>query len=97
LKTAEGKRIVLRPSEIEQRKTSEISLMPDGLAGSLSEQDLVDILAFLTTLKQPVSIVGRFDAIGPLGEATVSLDPKTKFDPSTRIKGPMINSSLGDA
>ncbi|MBX6313334.1 MAG: c-type cytochrome [Isosphaeraceae bacterium] len=89
LKTAEGKRIVLRPADIAEKKISEISLMPEGLAQALTEQDLVDLLAFLTTLKQPVSVVGRFDALGPLAEpgGRPALDPGTKFDPAARIKG----------
>jgi putative membrane-bound dehydrogenase-like protein len=89
LKTAEGKRVVLRPQEIEGRKGSEISLMPEGLAQTLSEQDLVDLLAFLATLKQPVSIVGRFDALSLVErDGKPSVDPKAKFDPSARVKGP---------
>ena len=43
--------------------------MPEGLAQPMSDQDLVDLLAFLATLRQPVSIVGQFQAVGPLAEA----------------------------
>ncbi|MEO6810273.1 MAG: dehydrogenase, partial [Isosphaeraceae bacterium] len=67
---------------------SEISLMPEGLAQGLSEQDLVDLLAFLTTLKQPVSIIGRFDALTLPGDGAnpTRVDPKAKFDPAATIE-----------
>ncbi len=66
LKTAEGKRITIKPSEVEDRKTSEVSLMPEGLAQAMTDQDLVDLLAYLETMKKPVSIVGQYAAIGPM-------------------------------
>jgi putative membrane-bound dehydrogenase-like protein len=66
LKTAEGQRVALRPSEIEDRKQVEVSLMPEGLAQTMGESDFVDLLAFLQTLKQPVSIVGQYQALGPV-------------------------------
>ncbi len=69
LKTAEGQRVTLRPSEIEERKQVEVSLMPEGLAQTMGEDDFVDLLAFLQTLKQPVSIVGQYQALGPLADA----------------------------
>jgi putative heme-binding domain-containing protein len=90
LKTADGKRVTLRPAEIESRATSEISLMPEGLAQGLTEQDLVDLLAFLTTLKQPVSIIGRFDALTlpSAGANPPRIDPRAKFDPTATIEDP---------
>jgi putative heme-binding domain-containing protein len=66
LKTAEGQRVTVRPSEVEERKQVEVSLMPEGLAQTMGENDLVDLLAFLQSLKKPVSIVGQYQALGPL-------------------------------
>jgi putative membrane-bound dehydrogenase-like protein len=65
LKTAEGQRVSIAPDTIEERKTSEVSLMPEGLAQTLSDQDLIDVLTFLTTLKQPVTVAGRYHVSGP--------------------------------
>ena len=53
---------------IEERRTSDTSLMPEGLAQTMTDQEIVDLLAYLTTLKQPVSIVGQYQAIGPVHE-----------------------------
>ena len=73
LKTAEGQKISIKPGDIEERKTNEVSLMPEGLAQSMTDQELVDLLVYLETLKQPVSIVGQYAAIGPM---TASMLPK---------------------
>ena len=76
LKTADGKRQVIRPGDVEDRKVTEVSLMPEGLAEAMSDRDLVDLLAFLATLKEPVSVVGQYQAIGPVsGEGP--LTPKS--------------------
>ena len=66
LKTAEGQRVTLKPTEIDERKQSEISLMPEGLAQTMSDVDLIDLLAFVGSLKQPVSIVGQYLTSGPV-------------------------------
>ncbi len=68
LKTADGQRISIDPQTIEDRRTSDVSLMPEGLAQTMTDQELVDLLAYLTTLKQPVSIVGQYQVAGPVYE-----------------------------
>jgi len=82
LKTAEGERVVIDPSSIEERSTSDVSLMPEGLAQTMTDQELVDLLAYLGTLRQPVSIVGQYSAIGPLFEPAVTptIDAGGKLD-----------------
>jgi putative membrane-bound dehydrogenase-like protein len=90
LKTADGQRVALRSSEIEARQISEVSLMPESLAQSMTEQELVDVVAFLATLKKPVSILGQARAIGPLSSEAV--DPTKKIDVGSEVKGP--NGSL---
>jgi len=88
IKTAEGERLALDPSEIEERATSDLSLMPEGLAQQLSDQELVDLLAFLETLERPVSIVGEFSAVGPLVEVEngPAVDP-ARIDLTTPERG----------
>jgi len=41
----------VRKSDIDQRKTSAPSLMPDGLAAGLSPQDFSDLVSFLESLR----------------------------------------------
>jgi hypothetical protein len=64
--------------------------MPEGLAQTMSDQDLVDLLAFMSTLRQPVSIVGQYHVIGPLAEqnGTLALDPQHKIDLAQNLRGP---------
>jgi putative heme-binding domain-containing protein len=52
LMDAEGKRHAMRKPEIEQRKESELSLMPEGLNTGLSLQDFADIVSYLESLKE---------------------------------------------
>jgi putative heme-binding domain-containing protein len=82
LKTAEGQRVTLEPRAIEGRRTSDLSLMPEGLAQTMTTEELVDLLSYLSTLKQPVSIVGQYHVIGPLQESNGSplVDPAGKLD-----------------
>ena len=79
LKTAEGKRETVPSKDVEDHKISEVSLMPEGLAGFLSDRDFSDLIAYLTTLRQPVSIVGQYQAVGPvtLAEGSALPSPKT--------------------
>ncbi len=90
IKTAHGQRITLRPGDIEDRKTSDVSFMPEGLAQTMSDQELVDLLTYLSTLHEPVSIVGQYHVIGPLaepnGEPVFALHGK--IDLAATVRGP---------
>jgi putative membrane-bound dehydrogenase-like protein len=90
LKTADGQRIAIKPDQVEERKNSDLSLMPEGLAESMSDQDLADLLSFLSSLKQPVSIIGQYQVIGPVAEASgmPALDPSEKVDLTANLRGP---------
>jgi putative membrane-bound dehydrogenase-like protein len=81
LKTADGQRVPIDPTSIEDKRTSDVSLMPEGLAQTMTDQELVDLLTYLTTLKQPVSIVGQYQAIGPVHEP----DGRSIFEPIARL------------
>ena len=72
LKTVEGKTIRLNRSEIEETGISTVSLMPEGLAQTMTDTQLVDLLAYMTTLKRPSSVVGQFQVLGPLDTKTDS-------------------------
>ncbi|MCA1685632.1 MAG: HEAT repeat domain-containing protein [Planctomycetia bacterium] len=90
LKTAEGERVAVRPKQIEERKESDVSLMPEGLAETMTDQELADLLSFLSSLRQPVSIVGQYHVIGPLAEAkdAPAFDPTVKVDLASNLRGP---------
>ena len=85
LKTADGERLTIRPGDIEDRRTSDVSLMPENLAQTMSDGDLVDLLAYLGTLKQPVSIVGQYHAVGPVAASAVA--PTARVDLDAEVDG----------
>jgi putative membrane-bound dehydrogenase-like protein len=82
IKTAEGQRIAVDPRTIDERRNSDVSLMPEGLAQTLSVQEFVNLLEYLDTLRRPVSIVGEYHVIGPVRESngTHAVDPAAKPD-----------------
>jgi putative membrane-bound dehydrogenase-like protein len=51
LEDADAKRVRLTRDEIDDRKRSDVSLMPNGLAEGLTPQDFADLIAYLETLK----------------------------------------------
>ncbi len=90
LKTSDGSRVALNARDIEERIGSDVSLMPAGLAETMTDQELVDLLAFLSGLRQPVSVVGQYRVIGPVVEANgaPAFDVTERVDPATRLRGP---------
>ncbi len=51
IQDAEGKRIKVAKADIEDRKTSDLSLMPNGIVEGITQQDFADLIAYLETLK----------------------------------------------
>jgi putative heme-binding domain-containing protein len=47
-----GDEIRLKPSDIKSRRRSQLSMMPEDLVNHMTEQQLVDLLEYLTTLRQ---------------------------------------------
>ncbi len=66
LKNAEGERIVVPAKEVSAKRALPVSLMPEGLVQNLTDGELVDLLAYLATLKQPAVIVADWQILGPL-------------------------------
>ena len=52
LKTATGETIQIDNDAIEEQRAQSISLMPDGVASKLKQQQLADLLEFLSKLRQ---------------------------------------------
>lgn len=48
-----GEELRFKPSEIKSRRRSRLSLMPEDLAATMTEAELVDLVEFLTTLISP--------------------------------------------
>ena len=52
IQDSEAKVVSLTKDQIEERRKSDVSLMPNGLAQGLSAKDFADLIAYLETLKQ---------------------------------------------
>ncbi len=52
VKTETGEEFRFKPAEITSRRRSYLSLMPEDLVNTMTKQELVDLLEFLTTLKE---------------------------------------------
>jgi len=53
LKDVQGKYNDIPVEKIEKKIQQKISIMPDGLQTALTQQELTDLLEYLTTLKNP--------------------------------------------
>jgi hypothetical protein len=76
LRDAEGRDTRIPAKSIEKRTKGDKSLMPDDLVRLLSEDELVDLVEYLSTLKTPALAIDRWDIIGPFdnGKGMEGLD-----------------------
>ena len=58
IEDADGKRIKVAKAEIEDRKLSDLSLMPSGLVEGITPKDFADLIAYLETLKNAAANQG---------------------------------------
>jgi putative heme-binding domain-containing protein len=56
----DAKLVRVKTADIEQQKTSDISLMPEGLEGLMTQPQFADLVSYLTTLKAPESKAQEF-------------------------------------
>ncbi|HET6246777.1 MAG TPA: PQQ-dependent sugar dehydrogenase, partial [Tepidisphaeraceae bacterium] len=52
---SDGKLIRIKTADIDRQKTTDVSLMPEGLEGALTQQQFADLIAYLASLKAPQS------------------------------------------
>ena len=53
INTGAGEQVRLQPGEIASKRPYRASMMPEGLLGNLTPQQVADLLEFLSTLKRP--------------------------------------------
>jgi putative heme-binding domain-containing protein len=63
---SEGRKRVISKSEIEQRKFSDISIMPEGLSTGLSMDQFADLIAYLESLRSAGQPTPGSGASGPV-------------------------------
>jgi putative heme-binding domain-containing protein len=64
---AEGKKQVLHRTEIDTRKTSETSLMPENIASMLAREEFADLIGYLETLRPAGQGTPGSGLAGPVG------------------------------
>ncbi|HEY2785255.1 MAG TPA: PVC-type heme-binding CxxCH protein [Fimbriiglobus sp.] len=93
LRDANGKDHVIPAKTVDAKKKLTTSLMPDDLVKTLTEEDLVDLVAYLSTLQTPAYAPESWHTIGPFlraldpaegiahdfGPAAGKFDPKATF------------------
>lgn len=57
---SDGKLLKFKTADIDRQKTTDLSLMPEGLEGQMSQQQFTDLIMYLTTLKAPQSTAQEF-------------------------------------
>jgi putative membrane-bound dehydrogenase-like protein len=65
LRDANGKDMRIDKKDIDTREKNPVSLMPDNLVGAITEEDLVDLVEYLTTLKTPALTPATWLVAGP--------------------------------
>jgi putative membrane-bound dehydrogenase-like protein len=65
LRDANGKDTKIRQSDIDKKTKSPISIMPDNLAAALTEDELIDMVEYLLTLKTPALTPDAWNIVGP--------------------------------
>jgi putative membrane-bound dehydrogenase-like protein len=93
LRDANGKDTRIDKKEIDSRTKSPKSLMPEDLLAYVTEDDLVDVVEYLFTLKTPALSMDYWHVAGPFdnGEADAGLDrvfpPEKAIDPKAVYDG----------
>jgi putative membrane-bound dehydrogenase-like protein len=84
LRDGNGKDTVIDKKDIDARAKSPKSIMPEDLVGAMTEDDLVDLVAYLYTLKEPVMSLDHWYIAGAFDAAEGGLD--RVFEPEKEVK-----------
>jgi putative membrane-bound dehydrogenase-like protein len=66
LRTAAGDRLVIRTGDIESQRSVPASLMPEKLIDALKDEQVADLLEYLSSLRQPVVEAAEYRVVGPM-------------------------------
>lgn len=85
LRDANGKDTKIDKKEIESRTKDPKSIMPDNLLVYMTEEELVDIVEYLATLKTPVLSMDYWHIIGPFDNGSGDAGLDQEFPPEKTI------------
>jgi putative membrane-bound dehydrogenase-like protein len=72
LRTAAGDRLVVRTADIESQRSVPASLMPEKLIDALRDEQVADLLEYLSSLRQPVVEAAEYRVAGPMDAAKLA-------------------------
>jgi putative heme-binding domain-containing protein len=85
----DGKPARIAMADIADQRTSEVSLMPQGLEAGLTPQDFANLIAYLESLHQPLRSNGHIQGMPEvISQATRSVDVVPFFDGDVRLNHP---------
>ncbi|HYV37178.1 MAG TPA: hypothetical protein VE988_15840, partial [Gemmataceae bacterium] len=92
---AAGAKQIIKQSEVESKKKTGKSVMPDGLQGGLTPADFADLVGYLESLrdKAPASPKKLTTAAPGVGSGTLSLSHSTNLStlvPANRLTLPRL-------
>lgn len=90
LKGADGKSVALSRRDIRDQRTSELSLMPEGLEAGLTHAQFADLIAYLESLRMSDSAFASLQGMPsqiPIAARGVELLPL--FNPNVRLNRPL--------
>jgi putative heme-binding domain-containing protein len=85
LRDANGKDTKVDKKDVDTRQKSSKSLMPDDLIRYISEEELVDMVEYLFTLKTPVLRIDYWHIVGPFDNGTGDKGLDEAFPPEKGI------------
>jgi putative membrane-bound dehydrogenase-like protein len=85
LRDANGKDTVIPKKDVEARAKSPNSLMPSDLLGYMTEDDLVDVVEYLISLKAPALTVDYWHILGPFDNGDGDAGMERPFAPEKVI------------
>ena len=81
LRDANGKDYAIPVANIENRSKSLVSLMPENLVSALTEDELLDLVAYLQTLQTPSLTPDSWHAVGPFPAESMAAALAKSFGP----------------
>ena len=85
LRDANGKDYTIPVADIDGRSKSLVSLMPENLVAALTEDELVDVVAFLKTLQTPSLTPDAWQVAGPFPAESMAAALAKEFGPEQTV------------
>ncbi|MGL6075730.1 MAG: PVC-type heme-binding CxxCH protein [Fimbriiglobus sp.] len=82
LRDANGKDYEIAVKDIDKRSKSLVSIMPEGLAATLTEDELIDLVEYMTTLQTASLTPDSWLIAGPFASATMEAALTTDHKPT---------------